>query len=388
METQAVDTVTIPKLEVVRPTLKIAVLTHWAAISPFYECSFAVVEELTKLGHQTFILAPAITEQNPGIVNQRDGDGVLRFDHETTGQQLVDQLIAWGIDVLLVHSECAGDIQRLNYVVKNLQAIHKRAYLFIHSEAFDRKLEYQAYTALLYPNRTFNKYPSGGVRIAYVDQGVPELDFPNSPQELRRGLSLPTHEAEDPKDVGYLLTTFAGKTPIEPILQALHYINEYKLTDKPVHLFVQVGLDRDFDRYQQLVETSDYLHVSLGYLPPETLAQLFNAADGTILLYPDIQQRQTSSALRFAVGARAAIITNKGRHCEDIQDVVATWVTEINPTAIKHAIVTHFSLGKLKRTNAQHFTKQAVERIGWSVVTKQLEDLLLNRKPSGQLTGI
>lgn len=366
--------------------MRIAILSDWGTGSPFFEQAVNVVEQLTKAGHETSIIAPVLDDSQVTLDVYRDGDRVFRFDAETTAEQILAKLEEWRASALFVNAECELNKPRLNHVVKAFTGRANRTYLFIHSEQFDKQIEYGQYSALLYPNRVFQKLPPGRIRVSYIEQGIPEFGpFPDR-TDFRHKTNLPPVDQPvgdkddlNPSAYGYLLITFArpGKTNITNTMKALDYINKNNLVGRPVHLFAQAANPMDAVELDAKVE-SEYLIPSAGYLTSDALANYFHAADGAIFIYPESKVRYTSSAIRFAAGCDVPIVTNKGLHASDIDDLISVYASNESVESIKHAIVTLLTNHGVKRGAAARLQSTARAKKGWTAVGKQLSELLSN----------
>ena len=369
--------------------MNITLLTDWAAISPFYEYSFALAEELARLGHQISILAPPANSATPQIANHQDGERVLRLTPEVGLVDIAAQLAAWETDVLMVHGECEPDHSKLSQLVHSFTQGTKRSFLIIHSDDYSKTLNHAVFTAVLLPNSQWtNRQPPGRVRLGYFEQGIPVFELPTDLQAYRRATDLPVYTAAEPDETeGYLLVTFDGKTSVRDCLTAINYVNRFGLTGKSVYLFVQCARMERFAYYDELRKTEPFLIASVGRLEASELAPIVAAADGVLLVYPDTVHKQTSSALRFALGCQVPIITNKGNHTQGLQEVITSWAPSSSPEGIKHAIVSHFTNLPFRLLTGKRHAEFIAPKLSWPVVVKRLHDDILVRNSALQQNG-
>jgi hypothetical protein len=380
-----------------KKVLKLAFLTHWCQPTAFSEFSLSLVEELFRLGHETYILAPQFTDALPQIADRSDGKGVLRFDSNTKVSDIVAQLEEWKITHLFVHKECFPDQKKLEMIVQEFGAKGKSTYLFVHSETYDTKFRYALFTNCIIPSRVFSKIPPGNGRMLFLDQGVPEFEeldlTPEVENKWREERMIPypvtqKDQSATPSDTlhddyydGYVLNTFDGKSTVEEILNVLKYINDKKIVGKKIYLQVHCADKNNIGRYMDLDSKYDNLVLSLSYSPADVVAKCFTYSEGAIFIYPDFKDKQTSAAIRFCIGSLCPIITNDGNHIKDIpREAIMTLAPNNQPASIKHAIVTHFQRLALKKSGARRMHKLLINQKGWSKIAKELEDVLLRVK--------
>jgi hypothetical protein len=383
------------KSAIKKRSLKLAFLTDWVQPSPFSEFSLSLVEEMFKLGHETFVVAPNFTEGMPKIPGREDGKGVFRFESDPDINKILAQLEEWEVTHLFVHKECFPDPKKLELLVQEFGKKGKSSMLFIHSESYDQKFRYNVFTHCIIPSRVFSKMPPGNGRALYLDQGIPELfDFEKLDlnqkveDEFRESMMIPTVSNEDKTKEGFVLNTLDGKSDIKAILEALKYINNsmgeeasgVSIVGKKVYLQVHCANPANAQKYLDFDREYDNLILSIGYVSSDRLSKSFLYSEGAIFIYPDFKDKQTSAALRLCIGSLCPIITNDGNHIKDLPPETIMSVANNNGTAaVKHAIVSHFQRLSVKRGGARRMHKIITESKGWSKVAKTLEDFLLRK---------
>jgi hypothetical protein len=118
-----------------------------------------------------------------------------------------------------------------------------------------------------------------------------------------------------------------------------------------------------------------------GFLSATTLAHQLNQYDGCIIWYPEIQGISTSSALRFAIGARTLPIMNITNWNRDLVNSGAFLpVEEDLETALRGIqelyLEERIGLRRIFSKNQQSL----IQQIGWSQIAKQYKELFLCRK--------
>ena len=358
--------------------MKVAIISHINQHSPFGKVTEQFVAALQGQGHEFKVIAFPPTSEFPLVEAQMDGPNVWRVNTESSNYEIdiAEVLKDQGFNALVVNKECFPDQRKLETLVKAFTSPTNRSFLIVHSDDYDSKFQYHLFTALLLPDSKFRRPPASSVR--FLQQGIPEFAPLKDKVNWRRenGFLPPMERNADDGDLiqeGFVLATFAGKTDIEKILSVIQYVNQYQLTKKPVYLLVQDGRGT-IEQYQALTAKYQWLLPSVGYLPDDQLAEMFQASDGFICLYPETKSLYTSSALRFAMGCGLPTITNTGGHCKDI---VATILADsLNPESIKHAIVSLFANFGRYSITARRSLEVAMKTMGWANIAKEFAALV------------
>ena len=361
--------------------MKIAIVSHINQISPFAEITKCFTAALTKRGHEVKIIAFPPTEKAPMIPGTEDGKAVWRVDTkvETYATDIAEALKEQEISVLLVNKECCPDVEKIGLLVKTFTTPTHRSFLMVHNDEFNDKFPNHLFTSLLIPDSKFRRPPHCSVR--FIQQGVPDFKPMENKNDWRvaSGWLPPSEATEGSLDsAGFVLSTFAGKTNVELILQVLDYVNQYGLTKKPVYLLVQDAFGK-LEQYEKLVEKYKWLLPSVGYLPENHVAEMFQASDAFICLYPETRSLCTSSALRFAIGCGIPTISNASGHCKDIP--VTLLADSLNPESIKHAIVSLFANYGRYTIAAKRQNVMTQMEMGWPKIVEELEKIVPNSTP-------
>lgn len=371
--------------------MKIAFVTDWLQKTASSERSWYLVEEMFRLGHETYILTQTFSDTRPEVGGRKDGVGVYRYSEPVEAEVIFRQLKNWGADVLVVDAEGFDNKPVLNAVVEMFTRETRRSYLILNNDKYLKEINYNLYSFCLMPRGLTNP-PSS--RTIFIDEGIPTFAFPNmsdtasyaegerEENEWRRTMVLPVHSVpeqglnEGSETVeGYYLLTLEGKTNVKELLESIEYINEYKLIPKPVYLFCHT-----WNESLELDKESEFLLASTGYMASEQLANYFHYADGCVFVYPEQPYRSTSSSIRFAIGAGCPVIANAGKHLIGVEEAIVTKIPDAFKRSIIHGIVSHFTNLPFRKKNAERIRREYVGKMGWSAVAQQLDQVIAPKR--------
>lgn len=374
--------------------MKIALLTTWNAVCGVSEYGYFLTEALRARGHEVTIIANTF---GGGLVqhNARRDDGNVHrlFDTGFTKEagkvpqfpadKIYDLLQETKTTVLLVSYQdylfpCKREFNAL--IQRFTEQPGNRSYMAFHDTCFGPDVNYGLFTGCVLPSKQWQVFPPNARRTYYIGQGIPEFGELSFDRELyRKERVLPTLEkpARATLPYGYLLSSFGlGRCMVEKVLGITEYINQYNLLPKPINLLVSVAQPSQYGDYDAMVSKYKSLFISKGYLEPLRLAQMIYASDAAVIWYPEIGHKATSSALRFAIGAKTPTIASLNGWTKDMAGTGA-WLEVLDGTAdgMKAAIINLFNNYKFKRDRQERLCAHQIAEQGWSKIAAQWEDL-------------
>ena len=351
--------------------MNLAFLTSWNAVCGVAEFMRNLVSEFEKSSHQITIFSNFFAGEYEQVSQQFSVCIGEEYPTFVTGFDIKEN--HWNFNLTGV---CEGlgknncRVLMINYqdfLLPNKQAINSllvfckehniKTFILFHDSCISPDIDLSLADHLVFPPSVI---PCTTLSKAIcIDQGIPEFN-----QNLF--CDIDALRPFDPWKIGCF---GMGRNRIKELFSVIEEINGKALLDAPLKLVLSGKSARDY-------QESEWLDLYPDYCDAATLALRLHQCHACIIWYPDIQQKSTSSAFRFAIGSKIPIIANRSNWVRD-QLGNGAWieVAQDDPELFKKAIIKTFQAETypLTRERITILQQKLIDHKGWSKIAKQYE---------------
>ena len=334
------------------------------------EMGYFLVSALEARGHTFEIFANKFAGEYYPVPDhvRNDGPNVQRIfgtgfhPDQASRNEFDDQAVRLalkGAEVLIVNYQdyVVCNKAALNAVVEYAHYLKLRVIFCFHDDCVSDTLCLRPDDIRVVPPSLAPFFPG-----TVIDQGYPEFRLKGAPASEN--------------DANWCIACFGmGRNKTQALMDVVQDINSRHLLDKPLWVHLSVGKPNQFADFEDAAD----LIIRRGYTSPETLAERIHACHACVIWYPEIQGHSTSSAFRFAVGAKVPIIANRTNWVAD-QRGNGCWIEVPDEGAagwFQYAILRLFLPGRYATVRARLEAAQTrkIQESGWSRIAESYEQL-------------